>query len=94
MTVAMDEDVDDTGQDDDNDDDDDDGGDDASSTTSDEGDNRVLSRGRGQGIKKNPSLFLLTTFHCMIDGKLFFGMSINSNRGRASPATLLQGEVK
>jgi hypothetical protein len=47
-TIAMDEDVDDTGRDDD-DDDDYDAGDDASSTTNDEGDNRVLSRGRGAG---------------------------------------------
>jgi hypothetical protein len=30
----------------------------------------------------------------MIHGWIFFGMNVNSNRGRASPATLLQGGVK
>ena len=56
MMIVTDEDVDDTGQDDD--DDVDDGGDDTSSTKSDEGDNRVLSRGRGQGKK------IISSFIC------------------------------
>jgi hypothetical protein len=45
-TIVTYEDVDNTGRDNDEDDD---AGDDASSTTSNEGDNHVLSRGRGQG---------------------------------------------
>ena len=55
MTIATDKDADDAGQDKDDDDIDDDAGDDASSTTSDEGNNHVLSRGRGQGNKIIPS---------------------------------------
>ena len=46
MTTIVTDDVDNTGRDND---DDDDADDDASSTTSNEGDNHVLSRGRGQG---------------------------------------------
>ena len=55
MTIAMDKGADDAGRDKDDDDIDDDAGDDAISTTSDEGNNRVLSRGRGQGTKIIPS---------------------------------------
>jgi hypothetical protein len=55
MTIATDKDADDTGRDNDDDNIDDDAGNDTSSTISDEGDNRVLSRGRGQGNKIIPS---------------------------------------
>ena len=55
MRIATDKDADDTGRDNDNDNINDDAGNEASSTTSDEGDNRDLSHGRGQGNKIIPS---------------------------------------
>ena len=75
----MDKDVDDTGQDDNDDDDDDDGGNDASSTTSNEGDNHVFSRGRGQGNKIIPSFICCFNKISSYDPWLAMFISLTSN---------------
>ena len=100
--IAMDDDDDDTGQDDDDDDDDDVGND--ASRNRDNGEDacasrqwqrhwqRILSCSRGQGSKIIPSfIFVVNNIISLYDLWLAIFWKVNSNRGRASPATLVEG---